>query len=125
MKGKVLISCRDQTCLEYLTSVLSGVDVAHKILIDDRDFLLEILEHDYPVVIYDLKRDCLNNVKMVRIIKKIRPKISLIVISDDASEVLGGKVLQEGVAYYGVKPINAEMLVSTVSKALKAELRTV
>jgi len=115
---KVLISCRDESCLAYLTSILNGVDVQNKILLDDRDLLLEILERDYPVVIYDLNDDCVDNIKMVKIIKKIRPKIALIVLSGDSSEELGGKVLQEGVSYYGVKPVHAEALVNAVANAL-------
>ncbi len=74
------------------------------------DLLLEILEHDYDAIIYDLEISNGNGEKIVKIIKKIRPKVKLIVLSDDPSTELGGRILQQGVAYYGVKPVSTESI---------------
>jgi DNA-binding NtrC family response regulator len=83
------------------------------------DLLLEVLENDYNLIIFDLEISKLNGLKTVKILRKIRPKVSLVVISGDPSKELGGKILQEGVAYYAIKPINPEAISGTIFKALK------
>ena len=115
MDGKILISCRDEECRNLLLNLFSGKELQLSTVVDDADFLLEVLERDYQVIIYDLDDSTINGLKMVRILRKIRPKVSLVVISNNASKKLGGKILQEGVAYYAVKPIITDAIEQVVT----------
>ncbi len=119
VNGDILIASRDKACYGPLLNVFSKRGFATVILANDVDLLLALLEHDYRVVIYDLETCPHDGLKMVRILKKCRPKISLIVISRDASRELGGNVWQEGVAYYAVKPVDYAAIENTVFRLLK------
>ncbi len=87
----------------------------------DADLLMEVLERDYDVVFYDLEISNLNGdaFKMIKILRRIRPKLSLIVISNDSSKEVGGKILQEGITYYALKPINLHAMTEALSMVLK------
>lgn len=118
MEGRILIACQDDVCRNKLLKVLAGRGLTIHSVWEDADLLLEVLDRDYHVIIYDLEVPNLNGIKMVRILRKIRPKVALVVISSDPSKQLGGKILHEGVAYYAVKPVNPEAISKAVSSAL-------
>ncbi|MFQ5602447.1 MAG: response regulator [bacterium] len=104
--GKILIACGDEVCRSKLLNVISGKGLYLNSVWEDADLLLEVLDRDYDVIVYDLDISDFNGLKMVRIIRKIRRKVSLMVISKNPSNELGGKVLQEGIAFHAVKPID-------------------
>lgn len=112
--GKILIACGDEVCRSKLLNVISGKGLYLNSVWEDADLLLEVLDRDYDVIVYDLDISDFNGLKMVRIIRKIRRKVSLMVISKNPSNELGGKVLQEGIAFHAVKPIDP----AEVEKAL-------
>ncbi|MFQ5771343.1 MAG: response regulator [bacterium] len=117
MQGKILIACCDE-CRNNLLKLLTCRNLTINSIWEDADLLLEVLERDYGVIIYDLEISKLDGLKMVKILRKIRPKVSLVIISNDPSKELGGKILQEGVAYYAVKPMNPEAIIETVFNSL-------
>ncbi|MFQ5770456.1 MAG: response regulator [bacterium] len=119
MEGKILIACRGDECRAKLLNLLTSPRLTLRAICEEADLLLEMLERDYHVIIYDLEISKLDGLKMVKILRKIRPKVALVVISRNPSKELGGKILQEGVAYYGVKPINPEAIKEAVLSALK------
>lgn len=86
---------------------------------EDANLLLQLLKEDYALVIYDLEISILGGVNMVKILRRVRPKIPLVVLTNDASTERGGKVLQEGILYYGLKPVN----LTALSCAVVAKLR--
>ena len=118
MKKKIIISCRDQKCLEGLREILAELNLEITAVESHADLLLEVLNRDYDTAIYGFDNAKGIGLKIVKILKKIRPKVPLIVISDDPSSALGGKVLQEGVAYYALKPLNPEAMRNAVRNAL-------
>lgn len=118
VEGKILIACRDDECRNQILNLLRSTDLTVHSVWEEADVLLEVLESDYDLIIYDLEISKLNGLKMVKILRKIRPKVSLVVISSDPCKELGGKILQEGVAHYEVKPINPEAINEAVLAAL-------
>ncbi len=106
MEGNILLSCRDDICCEQILEQMSETGITPAIVNDELDLLLEVLEQDFQVVIYDF--EVLNDIglKTVKILRRIRPKISVVVLSSEPSKKLGGQLLQEGVVYYAVKPLN-------------------
>lgn len=118
MDGKIVIACVDDECRTHLLAALKPHGLSFHSVSEDADLLLEVLEKDFDIIIYDLEIANLDGVKMVKILRKIRPKVALVVISNDPSTELGGKILQEGVAYYAVKPINPEAVKGAVLSAV-------
>jgi len=118
VKGKILLACNDDACRNKLLELFEGKSLTIQSVWNEPDLLLEILDTDYDAIIYDLELSDFDGVKMVRIIRRIRPKVALIVISTQSSTHFGGKVLQEGVAYFAVKPINHNAVYVALQKAL-------
>lgn len=114
MEGKILVASRDEACQKSLHDIFDSRKQRIATVPDDADLLLALLDGDYIALIYDLEFSAIDSLKMVKILKKLRPKILLVVLSNDPSKELGGKVLQEGVAYYGIKPIHGQ----TISRVL-------
>ncbi|NIR50045.1 response regulator [candidate division KSB1 bacterium] len=118
MKGNILIACRDNECRIHLLRMLSKPTVTVDSVTEDEDVLLQMLEKDYDALIVDLDMLSFDGLKMVKILRRMRPKVPLVVISNDPSKELGGKILQEGVIYYAVKPVHLEAVKQAVLNCL-------
>lgn len=119
MQKKILIACTDADSASQLCRTFTRNGHATHIVRDDADMLLEILENDYLAAIYDLEIPAGGGLKMVRILRTIRPKLALIAISEEASTEFGGRVMQEGVSYFAVKPLNFAAIENTVLRLLE------
>lgn len=84
------------------------------------DALLAVAEHNVGLVIIDLSIDESTGVKTVEVLRKIRPRLPLVVLSGDRSLEAGREVLQHGVFYYLLKPFDLEELDQIVQIALAA-----
>ncbi len=118
MEGKILVASRDEACQKNFYEMFKNRKLTIHTVFDEADLLLALLDGDYTALIYDLEFSVLDSLKMVKILRKLRPKISLVVLSNDSSKELGGKVLQEGVAYYGIKPIYWQTISRVLSNVL-------
>ncbi len=118
VKGNILIACRDNECRIHLLRMLSKPTVTVDSVTEDEDVLLQMLEKDYDALIVDLDMLSFDGLKMVKILRRMRPKVPLVVISNDPSKELGGKILQEGVIYYAVKPVHLEAVKQAVLNCL-------
>ena len=118
MESKILVASRDEDCHKNLHEMFKDRQITIHTVSDEADLLLALLDGDYNALIYDLEFSALDSLKMVKILRKLRPKISLVVLSNDSSKELGGKVLQEGIAYYGIKPIYSQTISRVLSNVL-------
>ncbi|MFQ5705977.1 MAG: response regulator [bacterium] len=119
MEARVLLVCNDENCRKGLMHLFKGSGLSIHGVLGDADLLLEILDREYDLVIYDLESSNKDGLKLIKIMRRIRPKVPLLVISSDPSKKLGGKVLQEGVTYYSVKPIEPAGFKEAVLTILK------
>ena len=92
-------------------------------LVCKRDFpsmILELQENDFEVILCD----CLDNFQKcynwIKVIKKMRPKVALIVFTTQVDKSTGGKFYQEGIFHLCEKPINKDYLKKVLSAALTA-----
>lgn len=118
MRGKVLLACQNEDCSDRLFDIFREMDLSMVVLNDEADFLLSILEEDFDAVFFDLELPDAHGLKTVKIVRRIRPKLPLIVLTQECNPELGGKVMQEGVAYFGDKLINQEAIRNTLNKLL-------
>lgn len=124
MNWRILIAFRNDDCRRNLIRLFASRGVLAQSVWTDADLLLEVLERDYDVIFYDLEMSRLNDhgFKIVKILRRIRPKVSLVVISDDLAVELRGKILREGVAFYALKPINSDAIEEALSEMLSMVL---
>lgn len=82
------------------------------------DALLAVVEHDVALVILDLSIAEPSGSRTIEILRKIRPRLPLVVLSDDRSLDAGRQVLQHGVFYYLLTPFDVDELDQIVRIAL-------
>ncbi len=88
-------------------------------VVDSGDLLLKILDTDIDLAIIDENLAGMVSSKLIKIIKKSRPRIPLIIISSGNSKEELARVLEQGVFYFIIKPINGEELKEAVDSGLK------
>ena len=82
------------------------------------DALLAVAEESVGLVILDISIQDPSGAKTVEILRKMRPRLPVIVLSGDHSVEAGRQILQHGVFYYFLKPFNPEELDQIVRLAL-------
>jgi len=83
------------------------------------DLLLNILDKDIDLAIIDENLAGIVGSKLIKIIKKSRPRIPLIIIASGNSKEELARVLEQGVFYFIMKPIKSEELRQAVDSGLK------
>ena len=105
--------------------VLSSIPDTYspKVVEDTGDVVLSMLEGDVDLAILDLDMKGELGLKTIDIIKKSRAGIPLVVISGDPSITTGRRVMEKGVFYYLLKPLNKREVKEVIKSALKCERR--
>ena len=88
-------------------------------VVDSGDLLLKILDTDIDLAIIDENLAGMVSSKLIKIIKKSRPRIPLIIISSGSSREEFARVLEQGIFYFIMNPINGEELRRAVESALR------
>ncbi|CBE68038.1 MAG: response regulator [Candidatus Methylomirabilis oxygeniifera] len=87
------------------------------------DALLAVVEHDVALVILDLSIAEPSGSRTIEILRKIRPRLPVVVLSDDRSLETGRQVLQHGVFYYLLTPFDVDELDQIVRIALTSTMQ--
>jgi len=85
---------------------------------DFTNFILELQENDYTIAFCDCDVNNEKCVNWIKVIKKLRPKISLIVIVKKIDKSTGGKLYQEGIFHLCEKPLDKDYLNEVLSALL-------
>ncbi|MHB8173096.1 MAG: response regulator [Nitrospirota bacterium] len=87
------------------------------------ELILAVIGRELDLVIIDTNLKGLPPAKTVQIIKKCRPRLPVIVISDDYTVDTGSRIMEQGVFYYMYKPIELDKLGELVERALMKRAR--
>ena len=98
--------------------VLRGIDAAA--VTDGNDALKTLEMKPFDIVVVDVKMPGLSGIDLMRQIKDRHPDIQIILLTGRGSLEESDEGLQEGACDYLVKPINVEMLIEKMRKALNA-----
>ncbi len=116
----ILFAISDEGMKGQVFEVLNGIATYSLTWVgDSADLLLKILDKDIDLAIIDEDLAGMAGSKLIKIIKKSRPKIPLIIISSGNSKEELARVLEQGVFYFIIKPINGEELKEAVDSGLK------
>ena len=116
----ILFAISDEGMKGQVFEVLNGIATYSLTWVGDSgDLLLKILDKDIDLAIIDENLAGMAGSKLIKIIKKSRPRIPLIIISSGNSKEELARVLEQGVFYFIIKPINGEELKEAVDSGLK------
>jgi len=121
LKTKTILSAvSDESVKGQVFEALDGIETYVLIWVEDSgDLLLKILDKDIDLAIIDENVAGMSGSKLIKIIKKSRPRIPLIIISSGNSTEELARVLEEGIFYFMIKPINGRELKEAVDSGLK------
>ena len=116
----ILFAISDEDMKGQVFEVLNGIATYSLTWVGDSgDLLLKILDKDIDLAIIDENLAGMAGSKLIKIIKKSRPRIPLIIISSGNSKEELARVLEQGVFYFIIKPINGQELKEAVASGLK------
>ncbi len=116
----ILFAISDEGMKGQVFEVLDGIASYSLTWVgDSADLLLKILDKDIDLALIDENLAGMAGSKLVKIIKKSRPRIPLIIISSGNSKEELARVLEQGVFYFIIKPINGQELKEAVDSGLK------
>ena len=122
--GTILIGSSEASVKKTLTDFITATFNKEVLgVTETSDFLLETIDKDVELAIIDTNLKGLTTAKTIQILKKCRPRVPVIVISDDYSVATGSRIIEQGVFYYTYKPIDLESFREIVDSALKKRAR--
>ncbi len=121
--SSIIIGSQIETICAICEEVASDIDLLTHVETEIEDFLLAIQENDYVAIIFDLHMKGIEAVKTIRLIRRMRPKIPLIVIATKINKNIGGQILNEGVFHIIVSPPSKESLRTALDAVSKASLK--
>lgn len=83
------------------------------------NFLLDLQENDYQVAVFDFDQAEDDSLKWVKVVRHLRPKLPLIVVCDRIDHDIGARMYEEGIFYFGLRPLDREALCDIMLAALK------
>jgi DNA-binding response OmpR family regulator len=107
-----LILSSDPDIRERISNLLMKIDIS-LILESDRHKALErILHVDLKLVFVDIEPEDTEAVDFIRLIKKVRPRVSVIALTYESAEEEQEKYLKAGAMYCFVKPVEEETILA-------------
>ena len=81
------------------------------------DLIRLALDRDFDLMVVDVDLLGMDGVESLAILKQVRPKVPIIMISSDTSDELSRRIAEAGVFYHFVKPVDAPDLIQVVKAA--------
>jgi DNA-binding NtrC family response regulator len=114
LNSSILLS-NDEKVISVCTDCCNSLNIPIMVKNEFTGLILELQENDYAIVLCDCgdnNKKCFN---WIKVIKKLRPKVLLIVISQEIDKTTGGKFYQEGIFNLCKKPLNKNYLMEVLS----------
>ena len=115
---KILIAASDPSTRREILDRLSVQGYQAIAVERGSDALLAVTEDNVGLAILDISVQEPSGARTVEILRKMRPRLPVIVLSGDPSVETGRQILQHGVFYYFLKPLDLEELDQIVRIAL-------
>jgi DNA-binding NtrC family response regulator len=117
----LLAASADDTFRQQVVEVLrTRTDVDVRTTDKGHETIMAVLEEGIAAVILDLDLSSLeDSLATLDVLKKLHPRMPIIVVSADTSTTTGTRVVEKGVFYYLFKPVNVMELGEVVENAIK------
>jgi DNA-binding NtrC family response regulator len=113
-----IILSNDEVIIPVCIECANELDIDLIIRNDFPSLILEIEENDYEAILCDCSDDYQKCFNWIKVIRKIRPKVPLIVFTQVIDKSIGGKLYQEGIFDLCEKPLDQDYLKEVLSAIL-------
>lgn len=111
----VILASPDVEVVETVRPLLQDLGYSCIVMNKGSKVLLELLAQDVHLVILDLELDGMSGLEIIPLIKELRPRLPVVVVSDDDSFETGKEVAKFGVWYFLVKPVNSNVIYNLIT----------
>ena len=120
MKAKtILIAYQDDSWIGPLLTLLRGTGYRIEATKLVSDVLRKVRGENFYVVLLDDEMEGIKAYDLVPLLKKVRPRVQIIVISSEESVGFAKRLRDEGIFYQAMKPIDSEEIRSAVACAFE------
>lgn len=105
MNPTVVIATNDPLLVNPISQILMKRDWCILITKSKMQSILNILDNDISFFILDFELSENSNIELISIIRAIRPRLPIVVLSDDSSIQTRKKLAQTGVFFHALKPV--------------------
>ena len=116
-KIKVLLVDDEIHFVEVLFKRLSKRNIDVTKTFSGTEGIQALRQVDYDVAVLDLKMEDMDGLEVLKIVKKMYPKLHVIILTGHESEHTAQEGLQNGAYAYLTKPCDFEQLIDTIRKA--------
>ena len=117
-KIKVLLVDDEKSFVEVLNKRLSKRNIDVTMTFSGTEGIRALRKVDFDVAILDLKMEDMNGLEVLKIFKKIYPKMEVIILTGHESEQTAREGVKYGACAYLTKPCVFEQLYDTIKKAI-------
>ena len=117
-KIKLLLVDDEKHFVEVLYKRLSDRDFSVTTTFSGEEGIQALRKVDFDVAILDLKMKDMDGIEVLKIFKKMYPKMAVIILTGHESEQTVGEGMNYGAFAYISKPCDFEELVATIRKAI-------
>lgn len=120
----VLLASNDAEVVDSLLPVFRTLDLNGIVVNRGGEVLLTLLDVDFQLIVLDTDLDGISGTEVFPIIRRIRPRIPVIITSSNLTLDQGKELAENGVLYRLSKPINldeAREIVKAFRKKLQFE----
>ncbi len=121
----IVIGTFDYQVFENLNSKLAGSNYDVRFVQRGVKILLEILDHDVDLLILDLDLAGVMGVEVLPVIRRLRPRLPVILITEDMNARIRKMAAELGVTYQAYKPINTAQTEAIISATERLMQRNV
>lgn len=86
---------------------------------DSASDLIRELEKTIGIIVLDVELSGMKAYEMIPLMKRVNPKLPIIVMSASSSVELAQRIRNEGIFFYAMKPIDADEIETVVESAFR------
>lgn len=105
MNSSIVIASDDPDVANVIVNILGKKDYFMLITNSKLQALWKILNQELRCLIFDFELESESNLIFINIIKSIRPRLPIIVLSSDNSPDMIKQLTEAGIFYYALKPL--------------------
>lgn len=83
------------------------------------EFLVALHDRGFDLAVLDFEKPATEQTAWVKLIRRLRPKLPLIVVCDQIDHVLGARLHELGIFYLGCRPLHQRIMHEVFTAALK------
>jgi DNA-binding response OmpR family regulator len=111
---RIIVASSDDGLRRFLAHILEGISEDVRTVSRSGELLKSVLDTDYDVVVITLDLGGMSGLETLPILKRLRPKTPVLMLSEDNSVDLRGEAIETGALHYFMLPINPPALISAI-----------